>query len=308
MHMKSPRILRAFASIACAALALHAVRAQDMALSSVLIEGEGWQKMAEGYGFADGSCADAEGNFYFTDVSKGTTVNKIDLQGKLSVFIENTPRISGIKFGPDGRLYAATQNPKKQIVAFDRAGQMTVLLDEAEPNDLVVTHQGGVYFTQTGKQQVMYIDPKGAARAVDKGINKPNGLTLSPDQKTLVVSDFGGTNLWTFQIQADGSLAHRQPSMTAQVALGKLESKGDGMTADTAGRYYVCTELGVQMFDPTGRLGGVILKPEDKFAANLAFAGPNHEYLYLACSDKIYRRKTQAKGLLFFRPPAAAGK
>lgn len=306
--MKPPRIAASLLVLACAALASPLSRAQDMALSSVLMEGEGWQKMAEGYGFADGSCADAEGNFYFTDVSKGSTVNKIDLQGKLSVFIENTPRISGIKFGPDGRLYAATQNPKKQIVAFDRDGKMTVLLDEAEPNDLVVTHQGGVYFTRTGKQEVMFIDPKGAARVVDKGISKPNGLTLSPDQKTLVVSDFGGTNLWTFRIQADGSLAHRQPYMTVQVGLGKTESKGDGMTADTAGRYYVCTELGVQMFDPTGRLGGVILKPEDKFAANLAFAGPGHQYLYLACSDKIYRRKTQAKGLLFFQPPLAAAK
>jgi len=63
-------------------------------LQDVLIDGEGWQLVAEGYQFTDGACADAGGNFYFTDVSKGTTVNKISPDGKISAFIENAPKIS----------------------------------------------------------------------------------------------------------------------------------------------------------------------------------------------------------------------
>src|SRR5882672_4176821 len=96
-----------------------ATLAQDMALADVLIDGEGWQLVAEGYQFTDAACADADGNFYFTDAAKGTTVNKISLDGKVSAFIENAPKISGVKFGADGRLYACTQAPKKQVVAFD---------------------------------------------------------------------------------------------------------------------------------------------------------------------------------------------
>lgn len=285
-------------------LSLGAVRGQDMPLSDLLIDGEGWREMASGYGFADGSCADAEGNFYFTDVSKGTTINKISPDGKLSVFIDNTPRISGLKFGPGGRLYAATQHPNKQIVSFDRSGQMTVLLENADPNDLVVTAKGGVYFTRTGKKEVVYIDPEGKSRVVDQGINKPNGITLSPDQGTLVVSDYGGTNLWTFRIEKDGSLSGRQPYMTVRAVTGKAEAQGDGMTTDTAGRYYVCTELGIQVFDPIGRMCGVLSRPQPKFGANLAFAGTDNAYLYAVCSDKVYRRKTKARGALFFLPPA----
>src|SRR5262245_49533793 len=88
--------------------------AGDEALSKVLVDGEDWQLVAEGFGFTDGACSDAEGNFYFMDLGKGTTVQKITPDGKVSDFIPNAPKCSGIKFGPDGRLYACTQGPKKQ--------------------------------------------------------------------------------------------------------------------------------------------------------------------------------------------------
>src|SRR6185369_6887910 len=183
--------------------------AGDMALSLVLINGESWQVVSEGHQFTDAACADAEGNFYFTDVAKGTTINRIGPDGKVSAFIENTPKISGLKFGPDGRLYACTQAPKKQIVAFEvPAGKMAVLADNVQPNDLVVSRKSFVYFTETGKGQVTVLDPSnGGLRTGASGINKPNGITLSPDQGTLAVSEYGGTNVWVFRVEKDGGLA-----------------------------------------------------------------------------------------------------
>ena len=82
---------------------------------------------------------------------------------------------------------------------------------------------------------------------------------------------------------------------------GKTDSLGDGMTVDSVGRYYVTSAVGIQMFDPTGRLGGVIAKPQNKGLVSVAFAGPNLQYLYAACTDKIYRRKTQTTGVLAFQ-------
>jgi len=70
------------------------------------------------------------------------------------------------------------------------------------------------------------------------------------------------------------------------------------MTTDAQGRYYVTSHLGIQMFDSTGRLSGVIERPQNKGTVSVAFAGPNLEYLYACSSDKIYRRKTKAKGAL----------
>ena len=60
---------------------------------------------------------------------------------------------------------------------------------------------------------------------------------------------------------------------------------------------FITSHAGIQMFDWTGREGGLIAKPQDKATVSLAFAGPNLEYLYVCSSDKIYRRKTKAKGV-----------
>lgn len=278
--------------------------AGDMVLSKVLIKGAEWELLAEGLGFTDGACADAEGNFYFYDLGKNVGIQKIDKDGKLSVLLTNTPRISGLKFGPDGRFYACTQGPKKQVVSIAPAnGEVKVLADNVEPNDLVVSYKGHVYFTETGKGQVTLITAAGEVKVGATGINRPNGITLSPDQGTLAVSEYGGTNVWVYRVEVDGTLKHGAPYMELRAPVGKADSGGDGMTTDTEGRYYVTSHLGIQMFDATGRMGGVIARPQEKGTVSATFAGPGLEYLYVCSSDKVYRRKTQAKGVLFFVKP-----
>jgi gluconolactonase len=300
--MKTPGAL-----LGCAFLVLDSIfksalaqnLAGDEALSKVLIDGEGWQLVAEGFGFTDAACADGEGNFYFFDLGKGTGIQRIGSDGKVTTFIGKTPKCSGLKFGPDKRLYACTQGPNKQVVALEvPSGKMTVLADEVQPNDLIVSRKGLVYFTETGKGQVTIVDSKGNVRVGATGINKPNGITLSPDQGTLAVSEYGGTNVWVFRVEPDGSLAAGERYMTLRAPTGKPDSGGDGMTTDGQGRYYVTSHVGIQMFDSTGRLGGLIDRPQNKGTVSVAFAGPNLEYLYVCSSDKIYRRKTKAKGVL----------
>lgn len=268
-------------------------------------DGVGWQLLAEGFGFTDGACADAAGNFYFMDLGKGTAIQKITPDGKINDFIKDAPKCSGLKFGPDGRLYACTQGPKKQVVAIEvPSGKITVLADNVQPNDLVVSHQGYVYFTETGKGQVTIVDSKGNVRVGATGINAPNGITLSPDQTTLAVSEYRGTNVWSYKIAADGSLGTGSREMQLRVPADKRDSGGDGSTTDSTGRYYVTSHLGIQLFDPSGRLAGIIEKPTSKACVSVAFAGADHSYLYACAADKIFRRKTPAKGALFFQPPA----
>ena len=281
--------------------------AGDEALSKVLIDGEDWQLVAEGFGFTDGACADADGNFYFMDLGKGTAIQKVSLDGKLTDFIKDAPKCSGLKFGPDGRLYACTQGPKKQLVAIEvPSGTITVLADNVQPNDLVVSHKGYAYFTETGKGQVTIVDTKGNVRVGATGINAPNGITLSPDQGTLAVSEYRGTNVWVYRVNADGSLDAGARYMDLRTPVGKADSGGDGSTTDAMGRYYVTSHLGIQVFDSTGRMGGIIAKPTSKGCVSVAFAGPGHEYLYACAADKIFRRKTRAKGVLFFKEPMTA--
>lgn len=82
-----------------------------------------------------------------------------------------------------------------------------------------------------------------------------------------------------------------------------MGSGAAGMTVDTLGRLYVTTEMGVQVCDQAGRVNGIISKPERASLSKVVFGGPNLDELYVICGDKIYQRKTKAKGVLSFQSP-----
>ncbi|MBI1842976.1 MAG: SMP-30/gluconolactonase/LRE family protein [Verrucomicrobia bacterium] len=298
LHIRIRALLASLLGIAASVITASCQNLRgDEALSKILEEGEDWKLVASGYKFTDAACADAAGRFYFSDVSAGDGIHQVDLEGGVSTLVPNAPKLSGMKFGPDGRLYACAQSPKKQIVAFVLpAGTMTVLADDVQPNDLVVTKKGYVYFTETGKGQVTVITPQGVVRLAAKGITAPNGIGLSPDHGTLAVSEYTGSNVWAYRIDADGALSGGERYMQLQTPAGAARSEGDGMTVDADGRYYVTSALGIQMFDATGRLSGIISRPQAKGTVSCAFAGKDFAYLYACSSDKVFRRKLKVRG------------
>lgn len=281
--------------------------AQDMPLSQILPADSKWELVAEGYEFTDGLTADAGGNLYFSDVKAGKAVYRVDASGKVAEFLPNAPGISGLKWGADGQLYACVSK-EQRVVVFGKDKALTELAKEVRPNDLVVTHDGNLYFTMTPTSEIRRIDPKGVMSVVSTGVvAKPNGIALSRDQGTLAVSDHGGKFAWTFRIERDGTLAHPGNYMTL-VTPGETPevAKGDGMTTDIHGRYYVTSAEGLQIFDPTGRLCGVLPAPDPKVpVVSCCFAGPGHAWLHVANGGKIWRRKTNTKGALGFEEPKA---
>ena len=88
-----------------------------------------------------------------------------------------------------------------------------------QPNDLVITPEGYIYITETGLQQVTFIDSKsGAVWVADHGLSAPNGLALSPDGGTLAVSEYKGENVWVYRLEGDGSLSAKAPYIDAAPA------------------------------------------------------------------------------------------
>lgn len=275
---------------------------QDMPLEQVLIDGEGWELVGEGYKFTEGPAADPSGRLYFTD-PPGDTIYRLDDDGRPEVFVRDAGRPGGMMFGPGGRLYC-TQGAKRRIVSYDAGGQLDVIASDVRSNDLVVTGKGGVYFTDPRNKRIWYVDPQRKKRVVDEGIERPNGIILWPDQGTLVVADTNTASLWTFRIEKDGSLAHKQAYYTMRLVKNKAPQSGaDGMTVDRDGRLYVATHAGLQVFDTQGRISGVIARPQGAFLSNVVFAGSGLQTLYVTSSDKVYRRKTKVRGLLFSPPP-----
>jgi sugar lactone lactonase YvrE len=267
----------------------------------VLIPGEGWEVASAGHPSTDGPTADAAGEVFFTD-SKSKRIDKIGVDGAESAFVENCPATSGLGFGLDGKLYAC-QNGTKRIVSYDPDGKETVVAEDADCNDLAVTHQGEIYFTDHKNKRVWFINANHEKRLVDEGIGFPNGLRLTPDQSLLLVDDTTGQFVYSFQIQPDGSLTNRQKFYHLHLADGSVRSGADGMAMDTLGRLYVTTELGLQMCDQAGRVTGIIPKPQRTGLSNVTFGGPNFDELYVTCGDKVFKRKTKAKGILGFQDP-----
>jgi len=86
------------------------------------------------------------------------------------------------------------------------------------------------------------------------GINKPNGIGLSPDGKFLFVSEYGGTNAWSFMVNPDGNAVGRRALHGIARAVNRPDSGGDGMTVDQEGRPFITSHCGIQMFDATGAI------------------------------------------------------
>jgi sugar lactone lactonase YvrE/enterochelin esterase-like enzyme len=270
-------------------------------LANILIPGEGWQLVSEGHRFTEGPAASAKGEVFFTDIPNNR-IHKIGLDGKVSVFKEDSGGANGLMFGPDGKLYAC-QNGTKRIVAYDMEGQETVVVEGIDSNDLAITHKGEMYVSDPGNKQVWFIDASRQKRVADTGIARPNGVLLTPDQSLLLVADTLGQMVYSFQIQADGSLSNKQPYFHLHLADTATQSGADGMTADSAGFLYVTTQMGLQVCDQAGRVNGIISKPQRAWLANAVFGGPALDELYVTSADKVYKRKTKAKGVLSFQAP-----
>ena len=271
----------------------------DMALSKILPDPDpGWELVAEGLRFTDAACTDADGNFYFCDLGSGSGILKIDPASKLSTVTKVVPKISGLKLASDGRFIAADQGEPKRVVAIDpKTEAVEVLMENVPPNDLVVSQKGHVYVTVTGAGEVHLIPNGGEPQVAAKGIKAPNGIALSPDEGTLIVSEYQGTNVWAFRVKSDGTLDAGDRYLTLRGVTGRPDAGGDGSTVDAEGRYYVTSHAGIQMFDATGRLSGVFSRPQAKGTVSIAFAGEGSRYLYACSSDRIYRRLTLTRGV-----------
>lgn len=130
-------------------------------------------------------------------------------------------------------------------------------------------------------------------------LKEPAVLTVSPDRGTMLIGVAGGKHVWLYRIREDGSLDAGEKYIELRVLpyIAKTlkertpQEPGSGVTAidfDKAGRIYVATAFGVQVFDPTGRLCGVLTSPEDAPVSMMSLVG---DQLHIDCGKSHYQRK-----------------
>ncbi len=273
-------------------------------LQEILIPGEGWQLVGEGYKFTEGPAVNARGEVFFNDIPASKTW-KIALDGSVKEFLSNSQKANGQAFAPNGRLFSVATTTA-QLVSYDSNGVSKIFASEIVGNDIVVAHNGNVYATHPGAgtnpSLVWLIKPGGEKQVVDKGLKFSNGIALSPDQSLLYVADSRSHWVYSYQIQPDGTLRHKQRFYRLFEPDNADDAGADGMKVDTDGRLYVATRMGIQVCDQAGRVNCIIPTPNGRIS-NLEFGGSDFSTLFATCGDKVFKRKVKAKGAPAFLPP-----
>ena len=277
------------------------VKVNDRGLYGFLEPGKEWELVGAGYQLTADSAVDKSGNVFFTD-HRRNRILKVDVQGKITTWKEDSGGSHGIAFGPDGRLYAG-QHDRKRLVAFLPDGTESVIAEGVQTHHLTVTARNHVYFVEGPKHFVWMVDAQGEKRVVHDKINFPRGVHASTDQSLLAVNDVNSRWVWSFQIQPDGSLLNGQPFYRLEAPDESSEVDPSGMTFDTEGFLYVATSLGVQICDQAGRVVAILNPPLGSDGlGNVFFAGPNLQWLYATDGDKLYRRLMKHRGAATWNP------
>nr|MDQ3331638.1 SMP-30/gluconolactonase/LRE family protein [Planctomycetota bacterium] len=251
--------------------------------------------------FTEGPTWSDKGELFFTDIP-ADRIYKSNGE-KLDVFVEPAGHCNGLMFDAAGTLFACSMDGA--LVSFDSDGKKKVLADRYDgkrfnaPNDLVIDRTGGIYFTDPrfrapeplpqGIEAVYYWDSTTGKvlRVVEElGQKAPNGVILSPDEKTLYVVCSMQAEVVAYDIVAPGRLGEERVFASLKQAAGKSGGGGDGLTVDTKGNLYITSAIGVQVFSPDGKLLGNIELPEQP--ANVTFGGPDRKTLYATARTGLY--------------------
>lgn len=287
------------------------------AIPDVIAEGAKIQFLDEGYQGTEGPIALPDGSVVFTETRRNRLM-RVDQDGNGSRWLFNTNGANGLAFDSEGRLIAVQTVPGETAVSvIYPAGQEEVLSDNYQgqpygrPNDLVVDEKGGVYFTDPGPNAepgapppplpaaVYYIPAGGEAIQVATGITRPNGIQLSPDERTLYVNDSRGEYMIAFDVQPDGTLQNRRNFaryVGVQGEGGEMRSGADGLAVDNEGRVYTTSNAGLDVFNPQGEHLGTI--PVSRRPQNLAFSGQDKRMLYIVGRGATFRVQMLAQGYL----------
>jgi len=238
-----------------------------------------------------------------------------------AVFKGSEPGSNGLAFDQQGNL-TLCQHGDRRVARLKTDGGFESLADKYmgkrlnSPNDLVFKSNGDLFFTdppyglpgdvndpknpakELDFQGVYRLTPKGELTLLTKEMTRPNGIALSPDEKTLYVANSDPEKaMWmAFPLNADGTLGKGKMihDATADVKANKDKGLPDGMKVDQKGNIFATAVNGVYIFSPEFKLLGRIVT-NDK-TANCGW-GDDGTVLYLATNDKITRVKTITKGM-----------
>jgi gluconolactonase len=274
-------------------------------------------EIAASVAFTEGPAADRDGNVYFTE-TVDQRIWKLSPDGKLNIWRENSNAANGLLVDSQNRLIACegASTGKPRFTRTDLATGRTEVLAEGGdlvgPNDVTIDSKGRLYVTDLPGGSVYRIDAPGKSTKLlsRPEIQRPNGIQVSPDDKTLYLVEANQTKdgarmIRAYDLQPDGTV--RNMRVFHNFYPGR---SADGLCIDESGNVYAAaglhrrrgtsetldTKPGVHVFSPQGKLLRYIPVPEDTIT-NCAFGGPDRRTLYVTAGKTLWRFQVDTPGM-----------
>lgn len=257
--------------------------------------------------FLEGPSFDRAGNLWVTDIPNGRIL-RVSPSGEFTLVAEYDGEPNGLKIACDGRIFLADY--KNGILRLDPAsGTVEPVMPRRHserfrgPNDLVFAGNGDLYFTDQGQTglhdptgRVYRLTAAGRLECLTDRVPSPNGIALSPDERTLYVAVTRANAVWRMPLMADGF-----PSKVGNFLQLSGGTGPDGIAVLASGGLAVChVGLGaVWLFGPTGEPEWRVDSCAGHGTTNLAFGGADRRTLYVTESEtgQILRADLPVAGL-----------
>lgn len=276
-----------------------APRAQE-----IIIPGEGWQLVAEGFKSTRGPACNASGEVFFADTSSDK-IHRIGLDGKVSVFATDTGNAHGLTFGADGKLYSVSEKTGK-IVSYDAQGVGSVVLEGLTGQSVLAMPNGGLYVTTNeGKGNALgsvWFVKDGKKTQVDAGLKFATGLAYRPDQWLLSVADGRSKWVFSYQINDDGTLKNKERFFPLHVEDWEDDAGAETVCYSLEGRQFIATKSGVQISADDGPTQVILPVPDRARVTGVALGGTEKDTLFAFCGNKIWKRRVQHHAMGAFSP------
>ena len=249
------------------------------AIPGVIAAGQSWTVVWSWEGNnADGIIPGEGGKLLFANNDASNVMELDPATGLATVPYSDTNTGGALSRSSNGVLFLAVRGLGVGIERLEPRRAMFANSFDGEPiecvggvmNDLAADARGGVYFTVSGSG-LYYANADGAVAEYGEGIERANGVVLSPDEDKLYVTN--GPVVLAFDVMSDGSLANQREFGALQGGQG-----GDGSTVDSEGRLYVSTGRSVDVFSADGEFLGSIPGPQGLHG--VTFGGPDKMHLY----------------------------
>ena len=265
------------------------------------------ERIAAGLGFTEGPVWAAGGYLLFSDIPRNQ-IRKWSRADGLGVFREPSSNSNGLTFDAQHRLLAC-EHGNRRVSRTEADGSIVTLAERYDgkrlnsPNDLCVHSSGAIFFTdppygikpkeqELRFQGVYRLDPDGKLTLLVEDFDRPNGIALSPDEKTLYIDDSNRMHVRAFDLTAD--LALTRGRVFAEIR-STVRHAADGLKVDTDGRVYATGGGGLFVWSPDGKYLGTIVLP--KSPANVGWGDADHNVLYLTAGPEVYRVPMKVRGV-----------